>query len=97
MGLDIGVFCVIEGLHTVNCKLLYLVHYLAAAVIAFAGIAFCVFIGAYGAHCRKDFVGYVVFRRNEFKPCGLTLLLLLDQLKKLYVFFHVVFVIGLQI
>ncbi len=88
MGLDVCVFGVVEGLEPVNCKLLNLVHYLAAAVVALAGVAFGVFICAHGAHGGHYLIRYVVFRCNKFQASALALLFLLDKIKKLNVFFH---------
>ena len=46
MGLYIRIFCIVELAKAIDCQLLYLVYDLTATVIAFAGITFCVFIGA---------------------------------------------------
>ena len=87
--LDIGIFGVIQGTQAVDGQLLNLVHHLAAAVIAFAGVALGVFVGADGAHGGEHFVRYIILGSNEFQAGALPLLFLLDQIKKLSVFFHI--------
>ena len=85
----IGIFGIVQGAQAVDGQLFNLVHYLAAAVIALARVALCIFVGAYGAHGFQHFVGDIIFRGNEFQAGGLALLFLADKVKKLRIAFHI--------
>ena len=87
--LHIGIFGIVQGAQAVDGQLFNLVHYLAAAVIALAGVALCIFVGAYGAHGFQHFVGDIIFRGNEFQAGGLALLFLVNKVKKLRIAFHI--------
>ena len=88
VGLDVGVFCVVQGAEAVDGQLLDLVHYLAAAIVALAGISFRVLVGADGAHGFQHLVGHIVLGGDELQPGRLTLLLFLDKVKNLKILFH---------
>ena len=86
--LDVGPFGSVDGLDAVDGQLFDLVHDLAAAVVALAGVALCVFVGADGAHGLQHLVGHVVFGCDEFEAGLLALILLLDQIDDLDILFH---------
>ena len=88
--LDIGIFRVVELAEPVDGDLLDLVHHFAAAVVALAGIALGVFVGADGAHRGHDLVGDIVLGGNEFEAGGLALFFFLDKVEDLKILFHTV-------
>ena len=67
VGLNVGIFGVIDLAKPVYSDLLYLVDDLAASVIALAGIAFGVLVGADGTHRLEDMVADIIFRCNQFE------------------------------
>ena len=87
--LHIGIFGIEEGAEPVDGQLLDLVHHLATAVIALAGIAFRILVGAHGAHGCENLLGHIVFGSNQFQTGRLAFLLLLDEVKYLKIVFHV--------
>ena len=99
MGLHIGILGIKQGAETVYGYLLYLVHHLAAAVIAFAGITFCILVGTDGTHGGKHLLRHIVLGGNEFQAGRLTFLLFFDKVENLEVFFHMWLSVlsGLQI
>ncbi len=60
VGLDIGIFCAEESFHSFAGKLLYLINNLTAAVVAFAGVAFGIFVGEARTHSAHYFVADIV-------------------------------------
>ena len=86
MGLHIGVLRTEELLGAVAGEVLHHVHILAAAVIALAGIALCVFIGQVGAHRRQHSIADKVLGRNQLDVLALTGQLVAHGCAKLGVF-----------
>ena len=83
VGLDIGVFGIVDLLQAVDGRLLDLVYDFAAAVVAVAGVALGVFIGADGAHGFKHLVTDIVFGSDELETGRLALIFLLDKIEDL--------------
>ena len=96
MGLHVCPAGTVELLGTLDGDGLALVHHLASAVVALAGIALGVFVGHHAAHGLQDLVGNVVLRRNEFQAVLLTGALLADQVENLKIFFHMLFDVKLH-
>ena len=69
MGLHVGIFGTKQLAGTVNCNLLNLVHKLAAAVIAVAGVALGIFVGQHAAHGSHNGRGNNVFAGNQLNVC----------------------------
>ena len=90
VGLDIGIFRIVELAEAVDGDLFDLVHHLAAAIVALAGITLRVLVGADGAHGGHDLVGDVVFRSDQLEAGGLAVFFFLDQIEDLEVLFHIV-------
>ena len=88
MGLHVGVFGAVEFAYAVDGELFHLVHHLAAAVVACAGIALGVFVGEYGAHGLHHFVAHEVLRCNQFDAVELTLFFLFNKVEDLIIPFH---------
>ena len=86
--LDVGIFSVIELLHTLDGKRLDLVYDLATAIVALSGVTFSVFVGADGSHCLHDLVGDVVLGSDKLQTFGLSLALFLNQSEYLSISFH---------
>ena len=59
--LHIGPFGAVKRLQPVDGQLFDLVHDLATAVIALAGITFRIFVGADGSHGLEHLVRHIVF------------------------------------
>ena len=88
MRLDIGPLRIIDGLEPVDRELLNLIHHLATAVVALAGIALGVLVRADGTHRAEHVLGYVILGSYEFQAVLLPVGLLLDQLDDLDVLLH---------
>ena len=86
--LHVGPFGSVELLQAVDGQLLDLVHDLATAVVALAGITLCILVGADGSHGREDLVRNVIFRSDEFEAGLLALVFLFDQIEDFDVLFH---------
>ena len=97
MGLHIGPAGSVESFETIDCELLDFVYHLAAAIVALAGIAFGVFVGADAAHCLEHFGRNIVFAGDELEAIFLAGFLLRDEVENLGVLFHDVINNGLQI
>ena len=65
MRLNIGVFGAEQFFHAVDGKLLCNIDVFAAAVIAFAGVAFSVFVGQLRPLCFHHGATDIVFRSNQ--------------------------------
>ncbi len=78
IGLHVGGFGAEELLHAVDGQLLDHVHVLAAAVVALAGIAFCVLVGELRALGRHDGGRGVVLAGDQFDVLLLAQVLGLD-------------------
>ena len=61
MRLNIGILSSVELAEPVDGELLNLVNHLATAVVALAGVPFCVFIGADRAHSLHHFLCHIIF------------------------------------
>ena len=61
VGLDVDVLCAEELFGAVAGDVFDDVGVLAAAVVALAGVSFCVFVGKYGACCFEDGAADEVF------------------------------------
>ena len=67
MRLHVGPLCPIDFLDPVDGQLFDLVHHLATAVIALAGIALRILVGTYRAHGLPHILTDIVLRSNEFE------------------------------
>ena len=76
MGLDVGVFRTKEFFDAVDCQLFDDVNVFAAAVVAFAGVAFGVFVGQLRTLCLHHGATDVVFGSNQFDVVLLALVFL---------------------
>ena len=76
MGLDVGVFCTEEFFDAVDCQLFDDIDVFAAAVVAFAGVAFGVFVGQLRTLCLHHGATDVVFGSNQFDVVLLALVFL---------------------
>ncbi len=85
MGLDVREFRAKELGHAINRKLLSHVDELAAAVVAFAWIAFRIFVGELRPLRRHHRGAGVVFRRNQLDVGFLATVLAADGLPELWV------------
>ena len=65
-----------------------LVHHFASAVVAFAGVAFSIFVGQAGAHGLHHFIAHKVFGGNQFDALQLALVFFFDDLENQVVSFH---------
>ena len=77
VGLDIRVFRAEQRLGAVDRQLFHHVYIFAAAIVALAGIAFCILVGQFAAlrfHHRR---ASVVFRRDQLDVILLTAVLIL--------------------
>ena len=79
VGLHVGMVPAEDFQHAVNGKLFHLVHYLAAAVPALAGIAFRIFVGQQGALGFPDGGGGEVFRGDQLNVVAFAAAFLLDE------------------
>ena len=79
MGLDVGVVGVEELLGAFDGEGLDLVDVFVAAVVAFAWVAFAVFVGEDGAHGFQNLGGDVVFAGDEFEAVALADFFLVDE------------------
>ena len=86
--LHIGIFGIVEGFQAVYGQLLYLVHHLAAAVVAPAGVALGIFVGADRTHSLQHLGRYIILGSNQFQPRGLAFLLLLYKVEDLKIGLH---------
>ena len=90
VGLDIGIFRIVELAETVDGDLLDLVHHFAAAVVTLAGVALRILVGADGAHGGHHLVGNVILRGDELEAGRLAVFFFLDEIEDLEVLFHIV-------
>ena len=81
VGLDVSVVGVEELFGTFNGERLNLVHVFVATVVAFAGVAFAVFVGEDGTHGFQDVGRDVVLAGDEFKAVALADFFLMDEIK----------------
>src|SRR5690606_13715916 len=79
VGLDVGVLAAEELLRPLDGEALHLVHHLAAAVVAAAGIALGVLVGEDAAHRLEHRPRDEVFAGDQLEPLRLALGLLRDQ------------------
>ena len=77
--LHIGELSPVEFLETVDGKLLHLVHYLAAAIVAGSGITFSIFVSQARAECGQNVVADKVFRGDQLYSMKLSALFFLDK------------------
>ena len=96
VGLYVGVFGAVEFAYAVDGELFHLVHHLAAAVVACAGIPFGVFVGEYGAHGLHHLVADEIFRCYQFDTVELTLFFLFNEVEDLIIPFHEVFNVYIE-
>ncbi len=89
VGLHVGPLGAEELLGALDGDGLALVHHLAAAVVAFAGIAFGIFVGHDGTHGFHHLVADKVLGGNQLDALGLTLTLFLDEVEDLCISLHV--------
>ena len=94
MGLHVGPAGTVELLGALDGDGFALVHNLAAAVVAFAGIAFGIFVGHHGAHGFHDLVAYKIFRRDKLNALGLTFSLFLDEIENCGISLHINYVLN---
>ena len=85
MGLHVGVIGAKQLLDTVDGQLLGHVHVFAAAVVAFARVAFGVLVGEHRALCFQHARAGVIFRGDELDVVFLALLFALDGGKQFIV------------
>ena len=90
MRLNVCVFSVKELADTVYCYLLYLVNFLASAIISVARITFGIFVCTYATKGCKHLVTYKVLRSNQFNASGLTIFLSFDEFGYFEILFHIV-------
>ena len=83
MWLDIRILSSVNLAEAVDGKLLYLVHHLATAVIALAGIALGIFVRAYRTHCLHNLCGDIVLGCDQLQPLGLSVLLFSYKIENL--------------
>ena len=88
MGLHVGPAGTVELLGAVDGNLLALVDYLAAAVVALAGVAFGIFVGHHAAHGFHHLVADKVLGGNQLDAFGLTLTLFLNEVENLCISLH---------
>ncbi len=67
MGLDVDVISVKQAFGAGSGEVFYYVGVLAAAVVALAGVALCVFVGEDGACGFEDSAADEVFRGDHFE------------------------------
>ena len=84
----VGVFGIKELANTLDGQALALVHHLAAAVVAFAGVALGVFIGHATAHGLHHLVADEILRSDKFYTAQLALVFGLDEVEDFCVLFH---------
>ena len=85
--LDVGMFGAEELLRAVAGDVLDDVDILAAAVIALAGIALCIFIGQNGAGCQQHRLGDDVLAGNQLNVIALALQLQTGCVVNLFIVF----------
>ena len=83
MGLDIGIFGIIELAEPVDCDLLDLVHHLASTVVSLSGIPFGIFVCTDGPHRLHHLVADIILRCDQFETGGLPVAFLVDKIKDL--------------
>ena len=89
VGLHVGPAGAVELLGALDGDGLALVHYLAAAVVALAGVALGVLVGHDGAHGFHHLVADEVLGGNQLDAFGLTLTLFLDEVEDLCISLHI--------
>ena len=72
MGLNVGMLCAEKAAGTLAGDLLYLIHLITTAVIAFGGVAFGIFVGQNGACGRKNGFGNDVLAGDQLDISALT-------------------------
>ena len=91
MRLNIHIFTSEKLFRPVSCQIFNNVNALAAAVISFSRISFCIFIRQRASHSSHDRFADPVFRRNQLNMRVLTLLLGFDCLRNFRVrFFNLI-------
>ena len=88
MGLHIGPFGTEKLLEALDSDALALIHHLAAAVIAVAGITLGILVGQTRAHGTHHLVTDEIFGCDKLDPFLLALMFALDNVKNHFVFFH---------
>ena len=88
MGLHICPAGTVQLLGTLNGDGFALVHYLASAVVAFAGIAFSILVCHDGAHGLHHLVTHEILGGDQLYTFCLTFPLLLNEIENLFVSFH---------
>ncbi len=74
MGLHVRIFDIEELFGPVTGKCLHRIHMLTAAIIAFLGVSFRVFVGKDATIDLKDGIRHEIFARNQFEVTFLTFL-----------------------
>ena len=88
MGLHIGIVTIKYFFQPVDCQLFSLVHDLATAIVAAAGITFSVFIGHHVAHGLHDLQGGKIFGGNQFNTMPLAFKFFFNEVEYELVSFH---------
>ena len=88
VGLHVGILSIKQLTDALDGQLLNLVHHLATAVVALAGIALGVLVRQVRAHSFHYLVAHEVLTGNQLNAFQLALMLFLNQLKDLVVSFH---------
>ena len=88
MWLHVGVFRSEQFLHPLDGQSFHLIDNLAAAIVAFAGISFSIFVREIGAHGLHDFITYEIFRSDKLHAFQLTLMFFLNEIEDFLVSFH---------
>ena len=88
VGLYVGPFGIENLFQPVDGKLFRLVYHLATAIVAFAGIAFGIFVGQTGTHGFHNLVTDKIFRGDKFDAFHLTLTFAGDDVENGVVSLH---------
>ena len=88
--LYVCILCTKQFADAVDSQLFYLVHHLAATIVAVTGVTLCVFVGQVAAHRFHYLIADEVLRRNQFDTFQLALMLFLNELENRVVSFHII-------
>ena len=78
MRLYVGIFCPEQLLRAGDGQTLHLIDILAAAIVAFARVALCIFICKYAALCFHDSHAHNILRSDHFQLVALAAQLVID-------------------
>ena len=89
MRLHVGILGAEDFLHALDGKRFRLIDHLTSAIVAVAGIAFCILVCEARPHGAHHLVADKVFRGNQLYAFLLALMFALDDVENQIVSFHI--------